>query len=171
MPPPLNRNAKGKMNWGIGPLLTLTDRSDAYCRLVHIYLESSEDARVYIRKNWDFGVAWEYPNPARLACAIGERPSSEERIKAFLAYEGIAEKEKEDPRVVLIGYAIAYRSCILIGLDPTSLFRAVSKTMPPAVKTNMESFLARSDDDKSLSAFLLTEVTNADGEVEVRRMW
>jgi hypothetical protein len=156
------------MNITLEEVLSMADRRRAYFEVVNLFMQGSDEIRKKIVDGWNFGVVWQYPDQARLACRKGEIRSSEERITASLAYDAIATKENVDFRDTLVAWAVIYNSCLVAQLDPEQIFRRVAAVAEPKVKIRMEQFVERKDDDKSLSAFLLIAKTNIDGEIEIR---
>ena len=147
--------------------LRFADRQEAYYRLVSIYMQGPEEIREEIRKKWDFGVEWIYPNPRRLACSINETHTCRERALELLAYEAIMDLRQGDPRDELMTLAVVYHGCLAAGIDPKNLFSEVASVSSSRTARFLLDFVERSPEDKSLEAFMLVAEKNADGEIEI----
>lgn len=155
----------------IQEVLRLPDRQEAFYQLVSIYMRGPDVVREEIRKKWDFGVEWVYPDPRRLACSLNETHSCRKRAMALLAYEAIMDLRQSDPRDELMMLAIVYHGCLAAGIDPKTLFDEVASVSSPRVARFLLDFVKRSPEDKSLEAFMLVMEKNPDGENEVIPSW
>ena len=156
----------------IAPILELEDRGDAYFRLVRLFLDGKKSCRNEVRSSWDFGVEWEYPNPHRLTCSIGEPLSCETRIEASLAYYAIAgDNSTGDFREVICGMAMKYHACLISGIDAEKMFSRIASFAVGSVKAEMERFPKRPDDKKSMDAFNISMIINNDREFELDLKW
>ena len=155
----------------IETIIKMADRSEAFIELVQVYFEGGDELREYIVQNWDFGVNWAIPDQTRLACQKNQRWPCQVRIEASLAYSAVAANQVSKYREELIALAVIYQSCIAATLDPRRVFEKVAEVSPPKVKEMLAQFLARNEEDKSLSAFLLSTRINNDGETEIILPW
>jgi hypothetical protein len=146
-------------------ILSLDDAEKAYMLLVSLYLDSDAEHRELMRKKWDFGYAWKFPNPFRLACRIGERYEPQQRIEASLAYESL--EDSPLTREHLVGLAIEYHSCLLAGIDPSVPFTKVAQASTDNVANRIIGFLQRPAESLSLEAFMLTPRKDKNGEWEI----
>lgn len=162
-----NHNA----NLKIEDIVKLHDREDAYYKLVELYIKGPEQIREQIRKEWDYGAEWIYPNPRRLACLKNEKRSSRERILASLVYDAIEDFRQEDPRDKLVVLAVIYHSCIEAGLNPQEEIETVASISSVKIANFLRDFLKRKHEDKSKEAFMLTTEKNLDGETEIFPSW
>lgn len=153
------------------PIISMPDRREAYYLLVDEFLRGSEELRSYIVAKWDFGVSWEYPDQARLACTKGEPRTCEERIVASLAYDAIAANHPVDLRDTLVAFAVIYNSCIAANVNPNDVFRRVASVSGSTVGREMIKFLDRREEDKNLAAFMLVARKNEEGELEIMPNW
>lgn len=151
----------------IATIIRLADREEAFYRLTALYIEGPEDLRQRIRRDWDYGVAWNFPDPRRLACTKNEQRPVRERISASLVYDAIEDFRDEDPRDKLVGLAVIYHSCLHAGLDPAEEFEKVASIASADMARLLRDFIGRRPEDKSLKAFMLKVVRNADGEAEI----
>ncbi len=145
----------------------MDDRYYAFIALTKYYEQANSKEREGIRKEWDFGKKWKYPNQSTLANELNDALSSEERIKASLIYDSI-EDFKYDGRENLVGLCIAYHSALEANLDPKLLFEDVAKISSDRVAVFIRQFLSRTDEDRSLKAFLLKKVV-VDGRISIER--
>jgi hypothetical protein len=167
----------------------MEDREAAYVELAKLYAAGTGDDRRAIISGWDFGAEWKLPNGKRLACATGERYPPQDRIAARLLFGAIASATRfvcepntdraqyelaksagmrmVDYRDELVGLAIEYQSAVAAGLDAEGMFRTAAAISPKPVAQFIDAFAARPEGLKSLSAFLLARVVNADGEIEI----
>ena len=152
-------------------VLRLSDRQEAFYRLVSIYMRGPEEVREEIRTKWDFGVEWVYPDPRRLACSLNETHSCRERAVALLAYEAIMDLRHSDPRDELMTLAMVYHGCLAAGIDPKNLFSEVASVSSSQTARFLLDFVKRSPEDKSLEAFMLVMETNPEGESEIIPSW
>ena len=152
---------------GIKEALQVVNRQDAYYHLVETYMQGPEEVREMIRRKWDFGVEWEYPNPRRLACLKNETHSCRERARALLTYEAIMDLRQGDPRDELMTLALVYHGCLTAGIDPKHLFEEVASVSTNRTARFLLDFVARPPEDKSLDAFMLAMEKNGDGEIEI----
>lgn len=151
----------------IEEILNLVDRSEAYIELARLYIVGADDIRVYIVKEWDFGVDWKLPNQARLACKYNEKWTCQERIEASLLYSVIAANSISDYREELIAMAVIYHSCVVAALNPYDIFRKIAEISDLKSREFFLGFLDRSEENKSLAAFFLKAKNNNDGEIEI----
>jgi hypothetical protein len=152
-------------------LLKLTDRQDAFQRLVALFLQGPEEARELIRTKWDFGFKWVYPNMQRLACRKNERYSCDERLFATLVYDAIENGKNEEFREKLVGWANVYHCCLAAGIVPGELFRRAASVSSPTMAQMMVDFINRPEEARSMKAFELVSRTNSDGEIEIKPSW
>ena len=152
-------------------ILTLSNREDAYYQLVSLFVQGTDDVRAQIRNGWDFGVAWIYPNPRRLACSIGEKHSCLERARALLVYDALNDLRQGDLRDELVALAVIYHACLSANINPIELFNEVASVSSAKTAKFLQDFVRRDEADKSLSAFMLIRNKNADGEIEVFPSW
>ncbi|MGH8398255.1 MAG: hypothetical protein ACRETA_08435 [Gammaproteobacteria bacterium] len=155
---------------GIEEVLRLADREAAYYDLVSLYMKGTNKDRDEIRRGWDYGVKWKYPNPKRLACVKNELHSSRNRVIALLVYESIENFKQVDPRDKLVALAVIYQSCLVAGINPDKLFEEVASISTLKSSVFFRDFIKRKTEDKSLEAFMLTRHKNADGEIEIIRL-
>lgn len=149
-------------------IIALPDREEAYYQLVELFLTGIGEIREEIITGWAYGTVWRIPSAPRLSCRVGESRSNRSRILALLAYYAIStHAAKQDVRDILIALAVIYHCILRSGLDPAEIFGIVSKTAVPSVREIFDRFVGRDDAEKSLTAFRLVEVVNADGEVEI----
>lgn len=146
-------------------ILCLEDAEEAYMLLVALYLESDTRRRESMRQKWDYGYAWKFPNPFRLACRIGEKYEPQQRIEASLAYESL--EDSPLTREHLVGLAIKFHSCLLAGIDPSIPFTKVARVSTDNVANRIIDFLHRPVDSLSLKAFMLTPRKDKNGEWEI----
>lgn len=149
----------------IDNLINLEDREDAYMRLVDLYLNTTEHIRSMIRINWDFNTKWIYQNPFKLACSVGERYTPRQKIISSLIYDAI--EDAETTREHIIGNAIDYHSCILSDINPVELFTLAAKASTQRVSMRFIEFINRKEKDRSLNAFNLRPIKNANCEWEI----
>ena len=147
------------------------DREEAYYQLVSLYFKGPEQIREQIRKNWDYGVEWIFPNQRRLACTKDEKHSSHERILASLAYDAIEDFQKEDVHEKLVALSVVYHSCIEAGLNANDEFESIAAISSERVATFFRDFIQRNHEDKSKEAFMLTTKINSDDETEIFPSW
>jgi hypothetical protein len=159
------------MSNDIKEILELDDRRKAYMLLVDLYINSTPELRSYVNQQWNFGVEWIYPNQMRLACSKGEIFSREDRLLASLVYDALSEKIESDIRENIIAHAVIYNSCLYANIDPNIIFLKVANIAPSRVSDSLRGFLARSSQDKSMEAFMLKAIKNADGEIEIQQGW
>lgn len=152
-------------------VLLSTNRKEAYYRLVAIYMQGPDEIREIIRKQWDFGMEWIYPNPRRLACSINEGHSCRERALALLVYEAIMDLRQSDLRDELMTLAIVYHGCIAAGIKPKDVFEEVASVSSSRTARFLLDFIKRSPHEKSLEAFMLVAEKNADDEIEIVPSW
>ena len=155
----------------INEIIGLSDREEAYYKLVDLYIKCSPQEREQIRKDWDYGVKWIYPNPRRLACSKNEKRSCRERILASLLYDSIQNLRYGDIRESLIGLAMLYHSCIIAKLNPREEFEYVASISSPQVEEFFLGFINRKPNEKSMKAFCLATKINSDGETELLAPW
>lgn len=146
-------------------ILCLDDAEEAYMLLVALYLESDIGHRESMRKKWDYGYAWKFPNPFRLSCRIGERYDPLDRIEASLVYDSF--EDAPLTREHLVDLAIIYHSCKLAGIDPSVPFIKVAQASSENVALRLLGFLQLNDNGKSLEAFMLTPQKDKNGEWEI----
>ena len=146
-------------------ILCLDDAEEAYMRLAALYLESDIKHRESMRKKWDYGYAWKFPNPFRLSCRIGERYDPLDRIEASLVYDSL--EDAPLTREHFVDLAIIYHSCKLAGIDPSDPFRKVARASTENVANRIIDFLHRPADSLSLEAFMLTPRRDKNGEWEI----
>jgi hypothetical protein len=146
-------------------IIRLPDAEEAYMLLVSLYLKSDARRREQMRREWDYGYAWKYPNPFRLACHIGEKYKPQQRIEASLVYDSL--EDSSSTREHLIGLAITYHSCLLAGIDPSVPFLKVARASSENVAFRLLKFLQRQPNDVSLEAFMLTPRKDKNGEWEI----
>lgn len=151
----------------IDEIVRSQNREEAYYQLVDLFMNASAEVRDRIRQCWDFGVIWNYPSCATLACSKKQTHSCEERIRAALAYYVIEDLRQEDIRDQLVALAMIYNSCHIVNIDPKRIFEEMALVSTPKVATFLREFIARRPEDKSLDAFMLTKRVNADGEIEI----
>lgn len=149
----------------------LADREEAYFELVRLFKQETDEFRELVRECWDFGVEWIYPNVKRLACKINERYLPIEKIQASLIYDSIEDLRQEDVKDKLVALAVIYHSCIAAGIDPQKQFEEVALISSPKIANLFRGFINRSDENKSMEAFLLVAVQNSDGETEIYPSW
>jgi hypothetical protein len=89
-------------NLKVEDIIKLQDRKEAYHELAALYIKGPEKVREQIRKDWDYGVEWIYPDLRRLACSKNEKRSSRERILASLVYDAIENFREESHREKLV---------------------------------------------------------------------
>lgn len=142
-----------------------------FFRLALYYKQVSSDEREQIRKDWDYNVEWDYPNPRRLACSVNEQKSCRERIEASLIYDSLENFKIEDINDKLIGLAVIYHSCIEAGLDPKYEFEYIASLSSYKFAKFLRDFIKRSPKDKSLKAFFLKSQRNINHEVEIFPSW
>jgi hypothetical protein len=159
------------INPEIENIVKLQNREEAFYKLVTIFIEGPEQVREHIRKDWDYGVEWIYPNIRRLACIKNESRSSQERILALLVRRAIEDFGKGDMRDNLIALAVIYHSCVEAGLNPQEEFETVASIAPERTANILRGFVKRDKDNKSLEAFKLTAEKNLDGEIEIYPSW
>jgi hypothetical protein len=152
-------------------IIKLQDREEAYHNLVALYIRGPEQVRENIRKSWDYGVEWVYPNPRRLSCSKNEKRSSRERILASLVYDAIEDFRGEGPRDKLVALSVIYHSCIEAGLNPQEEFESIASISSEKVANFFREFIQRNLEDKSKEAFMLTIKKNSDGETEIFPSW
>ncbi len=152
-------------------ILSLPDREDAFFQLVYLFVDGPNQIREEIRKGWDFGVDWVYPNTKRLACIYNEKRSSKDRILASLVYDAIEDFQEEDAKDKLVALAVIYHSCIAAGLDPNEEFEKVASLSSAKTAAFLRDFINRSQKDKSKKAFMLSSLKNKDGETEIFPSW
>ena len=153
-------------------ILANPDRLAAYYDLVALFISGNEYDRLNIITLWDFGVVWQYPNQFRLACAVGETRPCRERIVASLAYQAIAAAESTyTSREDIMDLAIIHNSCRLADLDAEAIFRQVAAIAVDRIAKTLNDFRQRRPEDKSMEAFGLKAVKNADGEMEIVPPW
>lgn len=145
--------------------LRLDDAEEAYMLLASLYLESDAGRREQMRKKWDYGYEWKYPNPFRLACRIDEKHEPQQRIEASLVYSSL--EDSPLTREHLVGLAIEYHSCLLAGIDPSAPFTKVARASSENVANRILDFLHRPPDSLSLEAFMLTPRKDKNGEWEI----
>lgn len=151
----------------IDALAKLEDRENAFFLLTALYANATEAERSRIRKGWDFGVEWLFPNPYRLACKKHEKHSCKEKIRASLLYDSIEDLRGECLREKLIGLAVIYHSCIAAGLDPQDEFEYAASLSTQKTADFFLDFISRKEKDKSIQAFALTVCKNSEGETEI----
>jgi hypothetical protein len=152
-------------------IIKLQDREEAYHNLAVLYIRGPEQVREQIRKNWDYGVEWVYPDPRRLACSKNEKRSCRERILASLVYDAIEDFREEGPRDKLVALSVIYHSCIEAGLNPQEEFESVASISSEKVANYFREFIQRNPEDKSKEAFMLKTKKNSDGETEILPSW
>jgi len=122
------------VNIKVKDIIKLHNREEAFYNLVTLYIRGPEQIREQIRKDWDYGVEWIYPDTKRLACSKHEKRSSRERILASLVYDAIENFREEDPRDKLVAISVIYHSCIEAGLNPQAeletTFNAILRINP-----------------------------------------
>ncbi len=155
----------------IETLVGLQDREEAYYQLVTLYLNSPEQVRRYIRKNWNFNVEWIFPRPGELLFAKNQSRSIKERIMASLVHSSIHNPFKHYYRESLVLLAMEYNSCTLAGLDPDQMFEFAASVSDPEMAGHFRDFSARKPENKSMKAFGLETKTNSDGETEILTPW
>lgn len=151
----------------IDALTKLEDRENAFFLLTALYANATEAERTRIRKGWNFGVEWLFPNPYRLACRRHEKHSCKERIRACLLYDSIEDLRGECLREKLIGLAVIYHSCIAAGLEPQNEFEYAALLSSQKTANFFRDFISRKEADKSIQAFALTVCKNNEGETEI----
>lgn len=151
----------------IDTLAKLEDRENAFFLLTALYANATEAERTRIRKGWNFGVEWLFPNPYRLACRRHEKHSCKERIRACLLYDSIEDLRGECLREKLIGLAVIYHSCIAAGLDPQDEFEYAASLSTQKTADFFRDFISRKEADKSIQAFALTVCKNNEEETEI----
>jgi len=152
-------------------IIAQPNREDAYYQLVSLFVDGPEKIREKIRKGWDFGVEWIYPDTRRLACSHNEKRSSRERILASLVYDAIEDLQQEDPKEKLVAFAVIYHSCIAAGLDPQEEFEKIASISSPRIASVFREFINRNPDNKSEDAFMLSTIINTEGETEIFPSW
>jgi len=148
-------------------IINLSDRQEAYYHLVDYYLNANVEEQIDIRKKWNLGTQWVYPNWKRLACCFSETYSPKKRITALLTAVSLKDLKIPDWRDELVGIASIYHSCLLAKVSPEEIFERVASASSPETAKFIRDFCQRSPKEKSLEAFGLQIVMNADGEQEV----
>ena len=148
-------------------ILNLSNRQEAYYQMVDYYLKANANEQANIRKKWDFGVQWIYPNFKRLACHRNESYYPKDKIVALLAATSLQDLRDQDWRDELVGIAIIYHSCLLVKVSPKEVFEHVASASSPKTAKFIRDFYQRDQKDKSLEAFGLQIVMNPDGEKEL----
>jgi hypothetical protein len=147
----------------IPELIALKDRRRAFMELAGWFWTCGVSDRAAIVSGWPFGSEWEYPSPWKLAWPDGSGDSSEDRMMALLAYYCIA-GTGPDSRDVVVAFAIIHNAAILAGLDPQVLFARARAIAEPNVAKVIDSFMQMPADEKSMDAFMLKVVRDADGQ-------
>jgi len=147
-------------------ILNNPDKEVAYFKLVDLYMRSNEKMRKEMRQDWDYGENWLYPKRYRLACLIGEKYAPKEKITALLLSHTLEDTECTH-RHQLMSLGNIYQSCILAGLNPSTIFKTVADMSTPNVAKRLNDFLKRDDENKSLKAFHLVVHECEDGDKEL----
>lgn len=153
-----------QLEW-LKKLIKSKDRVSASVALGRGFLRASPEERLFISSGWNFNAEWPYPDPARLACTIGEASSPQERIACSFVLDSL--EKVFGTREHLIALSASYRSCELAKLSGSDVFRDVASALPEREADVLVRFLKRTREDRSLEAFGLFERVNADGETEI----
>lgn len=151
----------------IDALAKFDDRENAFFLLTALYANATDAERNKIRKGWDFGVEWRFPDQNRLACKQHEKYSCKEKIRASLLYDSIEGFWGEYLREKLIGLAVIYHSCIAAGFEPQDEFEYAASLSTEKTAGFFRDFISRKEKDKSIQAFALTVCKNNEGETEI----
>lgn len=165
MPAASHPSSPNAVPWLSG-LLSPLDRGAAALALASKWLEASTQERECVANGWSWGVMWSYPRMGRLACTVGERGSSLERIQTVLIMSWLDARDRSREQTIL--YCELYHSCVFAGLDPTLVFSEVAQTLPNSGGDPMLRFLERSEADKALEAFGFVASRDNNGEWELR---
>jgi hypothetical protein len=149
-------------------ILTMTDRAEAYYRLIDYFVKSSDTERNRIRNSWSFGKEWTYPCRKTLVGVDPNQRSCYERIRALLTYYafGDSEIDKEDFRQGFVALALYYHALREIGQDPAILFEETAKISSPDMAIPLRRFITEKEENKSLEFFGIKKIVDKDGQVE-----
>ena len=155
----------------LNQILKDPDPMEAYYKLSDLYCSAHDSQREAIRQKWDFKRSWRLPDQNTFACQIPGERTCEQRILASLIYNSI-EDCRFDWRDNLVSLCQIYHSTIHAGMNPDVLFREVARLSSPETSETIIGFIERTDEDKSLEAFDLKEVTTEEGvRIELVEGW
>ena len=113
---------------------------------------------------------WALPDRYSLAAGDVPRSIAERRLRDLLTWMALA--TSPDWRDDLVALAPLYHSTVRLGLDASALFDEVAATAAtPGAAALIRDFPRRRPEDRSLTAFLLREVSTPEGGVRYAQEW